>query len=481
MASILDFFRRKKDVTTEFATKVQAADVPDFGGSRNTIPRFAQGGGGGSSSLPRRAQRELMLDEETLQTASLDKMIDILSDAHPDVGFAIWNFLRIGNCDFTVKVFKIGSDKEDTASNKLVQQFIQTLEMPNINRFESSRSLKKVVNQLMLSVLTRGAGSVELVLANSLTGVAFFAPIDPATVTFKFEDDRFVPYQDTDKISLDIPTFIYETLDERIDEPYGRSPLTTAVQMVLFQLQVLQDIKAVVHNQGYPRFDITILEEVLLQRMPIGIRNNEQKKSEWLRDKLNEVIDMYNGLQPDDTFVHYDSIKMDMVGGKGGGTLIDPEKLMTVIDNQIMAGLKTLSTILGRRSTGNTESFAKLEVKLYMAGVRAIQEVVERIMSRAFTIMLNLNGKQGIAQFKFQPIEIRTELEQEQFNQIRLQNIAYKRDQGWIDQDTASIEATGTPAVAEPNKEMLGVSGTTSEGGTPQANPDTTVQDSSST
>jgi hypothetical protein len=155
-------------------------------------------------------------------------------------------------------------------------------------------------------------------------------------------------------------------------------------------------------------------------------------------------------------------------GGSGGGSLIDPEALMTVIDNQIMAGLKTLSTIMGRRSSGNTESFAKLEIKLYMAGVKAVQDVVSRIISRALTIMLNMNGKQGIVQFEFEPIEIRTELEQEQFNQIKLQNIAYKRDQGWIDQDMASIEAVGTPSVAEPNMEMLKGSAKTSEGGTPQ-------------
>jgi hypothetical protein len=473
LASIRDFFsfrkRKKQQPTRLAAATAQAPDVPDFGGSRTTIPRFAMGGGGAGGNLPRRAQSELMLDEASLQSASLDSLIDILSDAHPDLGFALWNFLRIGNCDFKYKVMKVGSDKEDAASKKLIDQFLQMLELPNINRFESSRSLKKVINQLMLSVLTRGAGSLELVLASSLTGVAFLAPIDPATITFRFEQDRYVPYQDTDKISLDIPTFIYEALDDRIDDPYGRSPFTNAVQMILFQLQVLQDIKAVVHNQGYPRFDIKILEEVLLNRVPINIRNNEEKKATWLKAKLQEVIEMYNGLQPDDTFVHFDSIEMGTVGGgSGGGSLIDPEALMTVIDNQIMAGLKTLSTIMGRRSSGNTESFAKLEIKLYMAGVKAVQDVVSRIISRALTIMLNMNGKQGIVQFEFEPIEIRTELEQEQFNQIKLQNIAYKRDQGWIDQDMASIEAVGTPSVAEPNMEMLKGSAKTSEGGTPQ-------------
>lgn len=313
---------------------------------------------------------------------------------------------------------------------------------------------------------------MELVLTGDKTGVGFLAPVDPGTIDFKFEQDRFVPYQNDGKLSLDIPTFLYEGLDSFVDDPYGRSPLLGAINMVMFQLQILADIKAVVHNQGYPRFDIQIVEEVLLQRMPIGIRNNEQEKQKWLNAKLDEIINMYNGLDPDDTFVHFDSIVIGMAGGaKGGGALIDPEKLMTAIDNLVMTGLKTLSTILGRRSTGNTESFAKIEIKLYTKGVEALQGVIERLMSRALTLLLNLNGKQGIVKFEFEPVEIRTELEQAQFEQIKLQNIFYKRENGWIDNDMAAMEAVGHLPVSQPNYEALGVV-KNKDGGTPKGSTD---------
>lgn len=433
----------------------------EFGGTRTTIPKFASGGGGAGGALPRKVQRDMRLDDRSLSGSSIEDLVDILIDAHPDMSFALWNFLRLGRGKFTTKVYKVGSDKSDKAGEKLIQQLFQRLEAPNIMQFEPSHSIHKVLNQLLLSVVTRGAGALELVLTQDLKNVAFLAPVDPGTITFKFEQDRYIPYQDTDKISLDIPTFLYETLDARVDDPYGRSPLLGAINTVMFQMQVLNDIKAVVHNQGYPRFDITILEDVLLQRMPVNIRNNEVAKQKWLNEKLKEIIDMYNNLEVDDTFVHFNSIEIGMVGGKGGsggGSLIDPEKLMRAIDGLITAGLKTLSTILGRRSTGNTESFAKMEIKLYLKGVEAMQEVVERIMSRALTLYLNIMGKQGIVEFKFEPVEIRTELEQAQFEQIALQNWAYKRDQGWIDQEMASIGAVGTPAVAEPDWEHLGKS-----------------------
>lgn len=451
----------QSQITTSSDPLWTGESTSEFGGTRTTIPKFATGGGGAGGALSRKAQRDLRLDDRTLASSSIEDLVDILIDAHPDMSFALWNFLRLGRGKFTTKVYKVGSDKTDKAGEKLITQLFQRLEAPNIMQYEPSHSIHKVLNQLLLSVVTRGAGALEVVLTQDLKNVAFLAPVDPGTITFKYENDRYVPYQDTDKISLDIPTFLYEALDARVDDPYGRSPLLGAINMVMFQMQILNDIKAVVHNQGYPRFDITILEDVLLQRMPINIRNNEGAKQKWLNDKLKEIIDMYNDLEVDDTFVHFNSIEIGMVGGKGGssgGSLIDPEKLMKAIDGLITAGLKTLSTILGRRGTGNTESFAKMEIKLYLKGVEAMQEVVERIMSRALTLYLNIMGKQGIVEFKFEPVEIRTELEQAQFEQIALQNWAYKRDQGWIDQDAASIGAVGTPAVAEPDWEHLGKS-----------------------
>lgn len=401
--------------------------------------------------LPRRARRELGLDQNRLKTYDIFDLIDIFIDAHPDMSFTLWNFLRLANSGYKITVRRLDSDETDEEGKDLINEFIERLDYSFSDKFMYSVGFNKIINQLLLSALTRGAVSFELVLSEKYDDVAYIAPVDPATIEFKIEDGRFVPYQ-FQEISLDTPTFFYEELDSRIDDPYGRSPFISAISMIFFQLEVLNDIKAVVHSQGYPRFDIKILEEVLLKRMPITIRNNEEKKEQWLRDRLNEIIQMYENLDPDDAFVHYDSVEISMVGGKGstGGAMLDPEKLMSAIDNLIMAGLKTLSTILGRRSKGQTESYAKIEVKLFLKGVEAIQEVVERVMSRALTMYLNIRGKQGIVKFEFMPVDIRSELERAQFEQIAFQNWVYARDQGWISQEEAAMRAVGHEPVGDP-------------------------------
>ena len=446
-------------------------NVDDFGGARTSVPTQVNTGGM-PTMLPRVAKSQLGLDETRFKSYGIFELIDILIDAHPDVSYALWNFLRIGNSGYSIHVHKLGSDEPYAQGEKIIARFIDSLKVPNVNRFEKSRSIDKLINFLLLSVVTRGAASFEMVLTSDKSDVAFIAPVDPQTITFKFENNRFVPYQKMGTLSLDIPTFFYEGLDELIDDPYGRSPFLAALNIVLFQLQVLNDIKAVVHNQGYPRFDITVLEQVLLNRMPISIRNNEEKKQKWLNDRLNEIITMYNSLDPDDSFVHYDSVKIDMVGGKaGGGVLIDPQKLMSAIDNLVMAGLKTLSTIMGRRSQGQTESYAKMEVKLYLKSVEAIQSVVATLMSRALTLYLNIRGKQGIVEFRFNPVDTRTELEKAQFEQIALLNYAFMRDQGWITQDEAAMLAVGHKAVGEPLQRINSI--TNKDGKPVSGNPDT--------
>jgi hypothetical protein len=143
---------------------------------------------------------------------------------------------------------------------------------------------------------------------------------------------------------------------------------------------------------------------------------------------------------------------------------------MHVIDNLIQSGVKTLSTLLGRRGAGQTESYAKIEIKLYLTGLGGIQKYIASFMEKMLTVYLNIRGKQGVVEFRFRPIEIRTELEQQQFESTRLNNIALLYDRGWISQEEAAQRAVGhAPDSPEPrvpgavvrNSDGQPVSGTT--------------------
>lgn len=395
-------------------------------------------------------------DDRCLHRYSPRRLLSMLRHNHPDMSQAIWNFQIMGNNAFTVTVKKMDGS-EHASGQKVIDDFIRSLNYVNSKGFEKNRSLTKTIDTMIEHILVRGASSMEMVLNEDMSDVKYFAVVDPDTITFEMNKGRLVPYQDTrnGKVKLDIPTFFHEGIDETDTDPYGTSPFLSAIKTLIFHMEVMQDLKMVVHNQGYGKYDIKIVEEVLLKRMPASIRNNEAKKQQWLNDRLSEIINMYSRLDPDAAFVHFDSVDVAMVDS--AKATLDPQKLMAVIDSQIQNALKQYSTFMGRRSTGQTEQYARMESRIFFKSVMRVQVIIENIMSRALTKVLHFNGMQGIVEFKFDGIDLRSEIEKVNFEQIAITNAATKRNQGWISQDDASIEVVGSKAVGEPNLDMLGV------------------------
>lgn len=432
----------------------------NFGGSRQTK--------GIEDGHVMRYGKYSKLTESTFKRNSPKRLLNILRHNHPDVSQAIWNFKIIGNSGYKVRVTKLDGETEHESGQKLIDTFIRNLDFYSSNGFEKSRSLDRIIDQMFDSALVRGALSLEMVMDKDFEKVLYFSNVDPDTINFKVEKGRLIPYQDN--IKLDIPTFFHEGVDETEVDPYGTSPFLSVIQTLAFHQQVMEDLRMVIHNQGYGKYDIKVIEEVLLKRMPIQIRSNEKKKQEWLNEQLSTIINMYSKLDPDDAFVHFDSVEVGMV--EGARATLDPQKIMAVIDTQILGALKQYSTLMGRRSQGQTEQYAKLEIKIFMKSVKRIQFLIESILSRTLTKLLNVNGMQGYAFFEFEDTEIRTDLEKVNFEQIAIQNAAKKRDNGWLSQDQASTEVTGKKAHGKPDKEMLGIVKSEPKGAADERQPD---------
>lgn len=433
-----------------YARNERTVPPDSFGGSRHTHS--------GDDGFVMNPTKHIMLTEQILKRYPPRKVLEILKNNHPDVSQAVWNFKILGNSGYRVKVTLLDGETEHKSGQKLIDDFLLGLDYYSSNGYEKSRSIDKLADELIEHVLIRGATSIEMVMDRDFEDVLFFTAVDPDTISFEREKGRLIPYQNRTsggKIKLDIPTFFYEGLDETANDPYGTSPFISVIQTIAFHLQILEDLKAIIHNQGYGKYDIKIIEEVLLKRMPINIRNNEAKKQEWLNQQLKMIIDMYSKLDPDAAFVHFDSVEVGMIDASKA--MVDPQKIMSVIDAMMNNALKQFSTLMGRRSQGQTEQYAKMEIKIFMKSVRRVQKLIESMLSRALTKYLNINGMQGYVFFKFNDVEIRTELEKVNFEQVAIQNAQKKRDNGWISQDEAAEEITGHKAVGEPDKEMLGV------------------------
>lgn len=425
--------------------------------------------------LPRRYGDIHRIDLSQQQRLSSAELLDILCDTHPDISYAVWQFLRVANSGWKVTAKNLAGEP-DTRGQKIVDDLISRLQSAtNSGRFEESKSIDNLLNQLHLSIIKDGACAGETVMYENLRDVAeVVAPVDVNSIHFRHgEDGRNVPWQyqglengghrhveskleevwEAGYKRLDYPNFFYEALDPKIGDPYGRSPILPVLQVVFFQMQVLIDLKAAIHIIGYPRIEAKIMEEVVAKNCPEGIKHDQNKYAEWLNARLTELINLYGQLNSDDVMVHYDSVEMGMVGQNARASF-DIKSLIQILDHQMAASLKTLMTILGRKE-GSTETYVSTDIMLYAKGIEDVQKVSEALLERAFTFCLNLKGFQGTADFEFDPIDFRSEEQREKdfgqaiSNQLKLVALGYQDHEG------ASMQLMGKRPVGEVDINLL--------------------------
>lgn len=407
--------------------------------------------------LSRRYKQHHTIDlTKYANSASADQLINILIDSNPDVSQALYSFLRMCNSGFVIKVF----DKKGKSFEKgqaIIDEWVKSCDLQQTNRgFKEDRSLNSFVNKVHLSFFTQGAGASEIVLNDKLEP-SYLQSVNPSTIWFKRgeKEIELVPWQlqiDGDRKKgkwegnykkIDIPSFFYQPLDARLDDVYGVSPILPVLQVVFFQIQVYQDLQAVVHKAGFPRIEITLMEEILIKNAPAGIKNNAKALTEWLNARKAEIETQYKSINPDDAAIHFDSVKLQYMGGSQQGlSSYDARALIEVIDAQVIAALKSLSTLMGRYR-GRTETYASAEVQLYIKGVEAIQKVSGLLMGRMLTFCLNMFGQQGYVEFQYLPIELRSKTELAQWNAIRIRNELTFLALGFESFEEACIELTG--------------------------------------
>jgi len=386
--------------------------------------------------LPRKFENTRQIDITQFKNYSTFDLLDLLRHNHPETSFSIWQYLRVANSSVICKAKGIrGGD--DERGQKVLDKLLWKLNHPPTgNNFQEARGLDLITGQLLLNIMMRGGAGNELVL-NSLGKMDRLQVFDTATIYFQGENGRLVPYQrqtvpgSNGYVKLDYPTIMYQPLDPAPDDPYGSSPLISLIQVVAWQVGFLNDLQAAVHQVGYPRLRVKLLEEIAKKNAPSHVQNDPVKYREWMdKIKLDVQTNMKN-LDPDAIPVLWDSADLDLVG-KGGSQTIKVDAVINTINKSLAAALKTLSSIIGIGENTSKESYAA-ELKLYSRGIESIQTVVENLLERALTMALNLEGVQGWVDVEFAPVDLRSELQVVAELQTRQDIIITARMRGAID------------------------------------------------
>ena len=247
-------------------------------------------------------RRPLGREEQTIAALRL------LRDIDPQASHAVWNYLRMVNPGHDLRTYVFALDGSETKEEGPAQTYLDVLAR-RIGQ-EYGGGLDKVHNVLALSLITTGAVCAEVVPNEDLDDVVDWFPVDPTLIAFRRDAQGDLHmgqrFRDGTFVELNPEQVFYSPLDPDTDDPYGRPPLLPALGAVLAKGQMINDLRAVAHNQGYPRLDVTINWEAIINAAPPSLRaaGMESELKDWTEEVLSNIVTDYESLNLDDTFVH---------------------------------------------------------------------------------------------------------------------------------------------------------------------------------
>lgn len=394
--------------------------------------------------------RTLDLDAHTLSRVSPFKLAEYLTDISPEVSRALWDFLRECNSGYEVQARIPGTEDIDTRAQDAIGGFLArlgalygTVDLP--------------INRLFLSLFMRGAICSELVLDADGRVPVDLAVIDPAIVRARRVNDRvrgtifeYGQMQDGRWVAFDRPTISYIPLDPLPASPYGRSMIAPAIFTSLFLIGLLHDLRRVVAQQGYPRYDIEIVLDEALKQMPPAAAGNPAVQEDWLNSLVQAIASYYADLDPDSAFTHTSAVKLNRpISTVDTDSLGGVAPIIQALERMATRSLKTMPFMLGI-SESTTETQANRQAEQRAITIRAVQHLVENQLGHLLILALQAQGIVADVQVRFAENRAAEEMRDEQVRQLKISNAGEGYKAGHLSQDEAAMYAWDKETADQP-------------------------------
>lgn len=396
--------------------------------------------------------RDLRLDARTLDRIHPYKLAEYLADISPDVGRALYDFLRECNAGWELTAYPAGIDPEqgEAVPDARAQAALDAM----VARLRALYGTPDVVlNRMFTGLWLRGATLAELVLDADGRTFADLATPDPAIVLFRQVTDpvRGTVYQPGQRgagaawTPLDRPTISYIPVDPLPGSPYGRPLVAPALFVTLFLLGLLHDLRRVIAQQGYPRLDITVKGEALDREMAAQ-RITPPQRAAFVTQAVQQIADSYATVEPDSAWVHTDLSEITKaVGTVGQDSLGGIGQIVEALERMSVRALKTMPFMMAI-SESTTETQANRQFEQHLVAIRSMQHLVEAQCERLFTLALQAQGIVARVRMRFAENRASEELRDAQVQQLQIANAREAYAAGFVSQDEAAQLAVGHDA-----------------------------------
>lgn len=410
------------------------------------------------------------------RTRATLEMLRQIRDFNPDVSKAVDNFVTLANPGYNIQVYFAKSEQDSTAPTldleglRLIEQFATRIFGEYTGSFDmiggsektnGYAGLNALIDMANLMVVTYGGFSLEVELNESLDDIVDVYPVDPSLIDFQIDPDtyRLVPGLKIQNAftPLDQTRFRYVGKDPDVNQPGGRSPLLAVVDTVLFQQQFMRELQATIHMNNTPRMDISLLQEsiansIAVARPDLMLPGQENARAAYIQGMLADIQVTASELEPDDAFVHLDSVVTNYINP--GTTSVSVDSVMAAIDKMIISATKQLPLLLGRNE-GSTSTHASVQWQVFILNLRGIQRVSRALATWVLNLYLRIQGRNSYVSFEFEGHKTSDDLLTAQALDVNLNAYGIAVDRGWITDNEAAMslfnhEANGVKLAPPP-------------------------------
>lgn len=374
----------------------------------------------------------------------MTKLIRHLSRIEGPISTAIFNLVQVAAGPYTIAAYDANTNHFDPDATDLCNSIITKMECAyDTNGFSNIMGFTQI-QQTMLreAIITNGVGT-ELVLNKAyLPDHMQIVGLETLRWT-KNTDNKYVPNQQIagqpKLVPLDIPTFFVSRAAGDPADVLPRSMMEAAIKLLIYFEEILEDIRKSMKQTGYARNVVTLDLEKIKAAAPRGVLNDTVKFQQFCETVRTSVENTINNIDPEDALVMFDVANFEIKSAQFGKA-IDYSPLLNSVSGMYATSMKTPPTVLGMRMDSGSQALGNVETLIFLKSCAAVQKPVETQLSRILTMACRLYGANVYIKFKYDPINIRPEIETEAFKTMRQTRILELLSLGLISDEEAALQ-----------------------------------------
>lgn len=402
---------------------------------------------GNAATLTAPDYREHLEDlYDTRINSNSNELLQDLFRQDPDCSAAVNAYLTSSNTPMIY--YAINADGEiDQDGTKTLEYLIDkiTSRTDYTLNYQMKSSLSSIREELKYMLLLRGAAGAELVFDKTLQPKEI-RNVDMLYVQWmESKNGEFKPVQKTqesgEEVSLDVPTFFTTFFRRDPTSVYTYSYFVSAINVIAARQQVINDLYRIMNVTGFPRIDISVLEEVIKKNAPAEIQANPDKYRQYIATTVQSIANSFNAVKPQQPLAHTDSVEVKMINDKNPGGSLQIAEVIETLNGQNQAAMKVVGSVLGRGSSGvNT---ASVEAMVFAKNASELNKPIDYLLSEIFTLALRMTGFDGKAVMYSRDVELRTATELENQLTMRQARLLEQLSLGIIDDVQYYLEMWG--------------------------------------